>query len=117
MNKPSRFPAVLAYLVPIIGWLYVFFFQRKNALAVYHLRQSLGLVLFLAAATASWVVVGWVLAWIPYMSVLSIALFAIVIVAYFYGLVAWILGLGNALSARQTPRPLFGQWASRLPIR
>jgi uncharacterized membrane protein len=107
---------VLVYLVPVIGWLYVLFFQRKNSLAIYHLRQSIGLVLFLVAATVSWVAVGWILAWIPYMAVLSIALFAIVIVAYLYGIVAWILGLSNALSARQTPLPLFGQWANRLPI-
>jgi uncharacterized membrane protein len=108
---------VLAYLVPVIGWLYVLFFQRKNSLAIYHLRQSIGLAMFLVATTAGWAVVGWVLAWIPYMAVLSIALFAIVIAAYLYGIVAWILGLSNALSARQTPLPLFGQWASRLPIR
>jgi hypothetical protein len=50
------------------------------------------------------------------MAVLGIALFAIVIAAYFYGLVAWIWGLINAFSYRQAPLPLFGQWASRLPI-
>ena len=117
MSRPSRLPAVLAYLVPVIGWLYVLFFQRKNSLAVYHLKQSIGLVLFLVATTAGWAVIAWALAWIPYMAVLSIALFAIVIVAYLYGIVAWILGLSNALSARLAPLPLFGQWASRLPIR
>jgi uncharacterized membrane protein len=108
---------VLAYLVPVIGWLYVLFFQRKNSLAVYHLKQSIGLFVFLVATTVGWAVVGWALAWIPYMAVLGIALFAIVIAAYFYGVVAWILGLSNALSARRAPLPLFGQWASRLPIR
>ena len=117
MNKPSRLPAVLNYLLPVIGWLYVFFFQRKNSAAMYHLRQSIGLVLFLVAVTAGWAVVAWLLAWIPYMAVLGIALFAIVIAAYFYGLVAWIWGLINALIDRQTPLPLFGQWARRLPIR
>lgn len=115
-NKPSCLPAVLAYLAPVIGWLYVLFFQRKNSLAVYHLRQSIGLVLFLVIATAGWVVIGWVLAWIPYMATLSIALFAIVIAAYLYGVVAWMVGLSNALRARLAPLPLFGQWASRLPI-
>ena len=116
MNRPSRLPAVLTYLIPVIGWLYVVFFQRKNLLAIYHLKQSLGIVLFLVVTTASWAVVGWILAWLPYMAVLSIALFAIAIVAYLYGCVAWILGLSNALRARLTPLPLFGQWASRLPI-
>ena len=115
MNRSSRLPAVLAYLVPVIGWFYVLFFHHKNSLAVYHLKQSIGLVFFLVVTTASWIVVGWVIAWIPYMAVLSMALFAIVIVAYLYGIVAWILGLSNALRARMTPLPFFGQWASRLP--
>jgi uncharacterized membrane protein len=116
-NQSSRLPAILAYLLPVIGWLYVFFFQRKNSLAMYHLRQSIGLILFLAAMAVGWAVIGWVLAWIPYLGIFSIALFSIVIVAYLYGSVAWIMGLINAFRARQTPLPLFGQWASRLPIR
>ena len=116
MNRLSRIPAVLAYLVPFLGWLYVYFFQRKNSLALYHLKQSVGLVLFLIATTVGWVVVGWVIAWIPYMFVLSIALFGVVFAAYLYGIVAWIVGLSNALRARPVPLPLFGEWASRLPI-
>jgi uncharacterized membrane protein len=107
---------VLTYLVPVIGWLYVLFFHRKNSLAIYHFKQSIGLVIFLVATTVSWVAVGWILGWIPYMAVLSMALFAIVIVAYLYGIAAWILGLSNALSTRMAPLPFFGQWASRLPI-
>jgi uncharacterized membrane protein len=116
MNRQSRFPAVLTYLIPVIGWLYVIFFQRKNSLAIYHLKQSIGLVVFLVVTTTGWFAVAWIMAWIPYVAVLSIALFAIVIVAYLYGGVAWILGLSNALRSRPVPLPLFGQWANRLPI-
>ena len=116
MNRLSRLPAVLTYLVPVIGWLYVIFFQRRNSLAIYHLKQSIGLVLFLVVTTTGWFAVSWVMAWIPYMAVLSIALFAIVIVAYLLGGVALILGMSNALRARPAPLPLFGEWASRLPI-
>ncbi len=116
MSASSRTPAVLAY-VPILGWLYVFILARKNSLAVYHLKQSIGLVLFLIAATAGWAVVTWLLTWIPYMFIVGIALFGIVIAAYLYGLVALILGLVNALNAQLNPLPLFGEWASRLPIR
>lgn len=117
MNPSARLPAVLAYLIPIIGWLYVYFFQRKNAFAIFHLRQAVGLFLFLAAALAIWALVAWVLAWIPYMAVLGIALFTIVIAAYLYGLVAWVMGMINALRNRPVPLPIFGQWANRLPIR
>ena len=117
MSSPSRFPAIVAYLIPVIGWLYVFFFQRKNTLAMYHLRQSIGLFLFLVAVIVGWAVIAWVLAWIPYMGALSVALFTIVIAAYLFGIGAWVLGLINALSKRTVPLPGFGQWASRLPIR
>lgn len=116
MSRLSRLPAALAYL-PVIGWLYVFFFQRTNVLALYHLRQAIGLVLFLIGVLAGWAVIGWLLAWIPYMAIISVALFAIVIAAYFYGVVALIMGLLNALSNRLAPLPLFGRWANRLPIR
>ncbi len=115
MNSATRIPAVLAY-IPILGWLYVLFLARKNSLAVFHLKQSIGLILFLIAATAAWALVTWILAWIPYMFLVGIALFGIVIAAYLYGLVAWVLGLINALNERLAPLPLFGEWASRLPI-
>jgi uncharacterized membrane protein len=107
----------VAYLIPVIGWLYVFFFQRKNTLAMYHLRQSIGLFLFLIAAIAGWAVIAWVLAWIPYMGALGAALFTLVIAAYLFGIVAWILGLINALNKQVVPLPGFGQWADRLPMR
>ena len=116
MNTSSRLPAVLAYLLPILGWLYVFFFQRKNSLALYHLRQAIGLVLFLIITLIAWAVVGWLLAWIPYLSVLSIALFALVVSAYLFGIVAWLFGIYYALCDRESPLPLFGRLASRLPI-
>ena len=111
----SRIGAALAYL-PIVGWLYVILTQRKNGLAIYHLKQSIGLVLFMIVVLVSWAVVAWILAWIPYAFVVSIALFALVIAAYLYALVALFLGLRNALSACNVPLPLFGERANRLPI-
>ncbi len=117
MNTSSRLPAVLVYLLPVLGWLYVFFFQRRNSLALYHLRQAVGLVLFLIVTLIAWVVVGWLLAWIPYLNILSIALFALVVAVYLYGIVAWLIGIYNALSDRESPLPMFGRLASRLPIK
>ena len=117
MNKPSRLPAVLAYLIPVIGWVYVFFAERKNPFAMYHLKQSLGLFLFLAGTMVGWAAIAWVLAWIPYAAVLGVALFAIVLTAYLYGVVAWLLGMSNALRGRMDPLPVFGEWASGLPLR
>jgi uncharacterized membrane protein len=116
MTSSARLPAVFAYLVPIVGWLYVVLFQRKNAFAVYHLRQSVGLFLFLIGVLVGWAVIAWVLALIPLLVVVSMALFTIVIAAYVFGIIAWIMGMMNALRNESTPLPLFGQWADRLPI-
>ncbi len=115
MTKRPRLPAAAAYL-PVIGWLYVYLFQRRNELAVYHLRQSVGLFLFLAATFVVWAVVGWVLAWIPYFSILSVGLFTLVLAAYFFGIAAWVVGILRALNDRLEPLPWVGRWASRLPI-
>jgi uncharacterized membrane protein len=115
MSRPSRLPAVVAYLIPVIGWVYVYAFQRKNTLAMYHLRQSIGLCLFLVTTLIGWAAVAWGLAWLPYMGALSAALFTLVIAAFLFGIAAWILGLFNALSKRMVPLPGFGRWANRLP--
>ena len=117
MNRSSRLPAVLAYLLPVVGWLYIFFFQRRNSLALYHLRQAIGLVVFLIVTLMAWGVLGWILAWIPYLDILGIALFALVLGVYLYGIVAWLIGIYNALSDRESPLPMFGRLASRLPIK
>lgn len=115
MNTQSPIPAVIAY-IPVLGWLYVYLTQRKNPLAVFHLRQSVGLVLFLIGALVVWAVVGYLLAIIPYMAIFSAALFTIVIAAYIFGFVTWIMGIVNAFKGQSMPLPIFGRWASRLPI-
>ncbi len=112
MNTSSRLPAALAYL-PILGWLFVILLQPKNAAAQFHLRQSVGLFIFVFGVLAGWAVVAWILSWIPLMDVLAMGLFTIVMAAWIYGVVAWVLGLSNALSARMVPLPLFGRWADR----
>jgi uncharacterized membrane protein len=116
MSGLSRVSSVLAY-IPVIGWLFVFLIERKNAAAMFHLRQSIGLFLFLVAVFLGWAVIAWLVAWIPYMAVFSVATFTVVMAAYFVGAVTWVMGLLNALRNRLEPLPLYGRWASRLPIR
>ena len=116
MNGVPRLAAVAAY-VPVVGWLYVLFFQRKDALGLFHLKQSVGLFLFLIGTLVGWFAIAWLLTWIPFMDVLAVSLFTLVIAAYLYGIVAWVLGLSNALRRRVVPLPIFGRWANRLPIR
>ena len=52
MNTSNRFSAFIAYLLPVVGWLYVWLFRRKDSFAIYHLRQSIALVLLLLIALA-----------------------------------------------------------------
>jgi hypothetical protein len=116
MNSPSRLSAVLAY-IPIIGWIYVLAAQRRNAFAMFHLRQSIGLVLFLIGVFVGWAVIFWLLSWIPIGDIVGMVLFTLVISAYLFGIVALVLGLINAANSKVAPLPFFGQWANRLPIR
>jgi uncharacterized membrane protein len=115
MSKASPVPALFAY-IPIIGWIYVYLLQRNNPLAIFHLRQSVGLVFFLVITFVIWAVVGYLIALIPYMAVFSVGLFTIVMAFYIFGVVAWVIGIINALNNKSTPLPLLGQWANRLPI-
>jgi len=115
MNNQSPYTAAIAY-IPILGWVYVYLLQRKNSFAVFHLRQSVGLFLFLVGSLVVWAIVAYLIAIIPYMAPFSVALFTIVIAAYLFGAVTWVMGILNALKSKSTPLPLFGQWANRLPI-
>lgn len=115
MNAFPRTPAVIAY-IPVLGWLYVLLFQRRNPFAVFHVRQSIGLVGFLIAALAVWAVVAWLLAWIPFAMLLGTALFALVILAYGFGIFALISGAVNASKGRAVILPVFGNMANRIPL-
>lgn len=115
METSNRFPAFMAY-VPIIGWFYVIFTQRDNALARFHLRQSIGLFLFLVVVFCAWALAGWLLAWIPYMIVFGVALFALVIGALIFAAIILLAGMANALDGRARYLPIFGRYANHLPF-
>jgi uncharacterized membrane protein len=112
MDSSSRVPAVIAY-IPVIGWLYVLLTQRQNAFAMFHVRQAIGLILFLIAAPLAWAVITWLLAWIPYGFLVGNALFALVIVALVFGVIAWVVGIINASRGRAALMPLFGRLANQ----
>ena len=116
MNTSQRFPAFITYILPVIGWIYVAIFQSKNQFARFHMRQSVGLFLFLILITLAWGIVTWLLAWIPYAFVFGIALFALPIVSYVFGVIAWIIGMANALQSRAAILPVIGGYSSRLPF-
>jgi len=116
MNSSSRVSGILAYVVPVLGWLYVYLFQRQDEFAVFHLKQSVGLGIFLIGTFLLWVVVAWLIALLPYMAVFGITLFTLVIAAYIYGFVLWVKGILNVLRSEMNPLPGIGQRANRLPI-
>jgi uncharacterized membrane protein len=115
-NTSQRYPAVIAYLFPVIGWLYVYLFQRTNPFARFHLKQAIGLCLGILAAFVAWVVVAWILVWIPYGSVFSAALFTLVMAALLAGFFFWIGAMINAARGQVAYVPLVGEAANRLPF-
>lgn len=117
MNTYSqRISAFIAYLFPVVGWVYVLIFQNKSKFAMFHLRQSISLILFLISVFAGWAVVAWLLVWIPLGTNFGVALFPIVILALGFGVVAWIMGMVNALRGKLAYLPIFGHTALRLPF-
>lgn len=111
----STLPAFVAY-IPVIGWLYVILFKRQDEFAMFHLRQSIGLFIFLAVMLLGWALLTWIIAWIPYGMLLGVTLFTIVITAFIFGVIAWIMGMIYALQGRVVFLPVFGRMASRMQL-
>jgi hypothetical protein len=115
MSTAERLSAALAY-IPVIGWLYVLATQRNNRLAIFHLRQSIGLVLFLLTIFTAWALVTFVISQVSYGFLIGNALFALVLGAFIYGAIALVAGIVGASRGRPTVLPIFGRRALRLPI-
>lgn len=85
--------AVISYLT-LIGWIiaFVLYQNEKTELAIYHLRQSLGLLII--------GVVGWIIFIIPIIGWLAAIFFFIM----------WLIGLINAAQGEMKPVPLLGKF-------
>jgi uncharacterized membrane protein len=117
VSKPKRILAVLAYLLSIMGWLYVFLFQRKEKLAVYHARQSMMLTIVAIGGPVVWAGAAWIVSWIPLVGpLLAAASFSIVILTYVALASSWVVGMIYALQAKMKPIPIVGKWAERIQI-
>jgi uncharacterized membrane protein len=117
VSTSQRILAFLAYLLLVVGWVIVLLFGRRSRFAVYHMKQSIALVLCLLVVAAGWAVLTWLSAWIPFLFVVGVSAFSIVMAAAIFGVVAWVIGMSNALGARMRPLPIVGAWAKRLPPR
>jgi uncharacterized membrane protein len=113
MSDSERYTSLIAY-IPILGWIYVLLFHHTKPLPMFHVRQSIGLFVFLLVVFAGWLLLAWVSVWIPYGFTFGIALFNVVIAAFIFGAVMWVKGMINALSGRMSLLPLFGQMANRI---
>ena len=100
--------AVISYLT-IVGWViaYVMNSNNKSQIAIYHIRQSL----FLMLAAIVFYTVQTMLLLIPYLGWL-IALLSIPIGIAL--LILWIMGLIAAINGEEKPIPLVGQKAQEL---
>ncbi len=115
MSTSQRISAVVGYL-PVVGWLYVALFQRGNALARFHLRQSVGVCLYMILAFVAWLVAAWISAWVPYLTIIGISLFTLVIATWVVGAIGWVIGLVRAARGEMSGVPLFEGWSNRLPL-
>jgi uncharacterized membrane protein len=116
MERSNRLPAFLAYLLLVFGCLYVFMFQRRNHLAMFHAKQSLAIVLTALIVPLIWGAVAWILVWLPFGFLLAMALFSLVIAAYIYLVGLWLLGIVYVSQNKIHSLPVIGSWAKRLPF-
>ena len=115
MSK-QRVLAFLAYLLSVLGWLYVLLFQRDDKLAVYHAKQSLVLTLVAIGSLAMWLLGSWAISWVPLVGpLIAAATFSQVVLVYIFLTVAWMMGMVRALQAKMQPLPLVGKWGERIP--
>ena len=113
----NRFPALLAYLLPVLGPLYVFITHRKDRFSFYHAKQALTITLVAILAPVVWLLGGWIISLIPYGFLLMVSLFALVIATYLFLIYALIVGIANVSQTKIKPLPLIGKWGEWLPIR
>jgi uncharacterized membrane protein len=115
VSTSSRISAFLAYLLLIIGWLYVFLFRKNDKLAIYHTKQSVMLIIVAIGVTLVWVILGWLVSLIPFIGfIITVAFFSLVLTIYIVLIIGWILGMVYALQAKVKPVPMIGMWAERL---
>jgi uncharacterized membrane protein len=116
VETSNRIPAFLAYLLLIVGCLYIFIFQRKDEFAVFHAKQSLLIMLTALLAPLVWAVAAWLMSWLPFGFALAIALFSLVVATYLLLVGLWLLGMLYVSQSQAKPLPFIGGWAKWIPI-
>lgn len=100
--------SIISYIT-IVGWMiaYIRLSKSKSPLAVFHIRQSL----FLMLCAFGVCVAQMLFAFIPYLGwIISISL-SVVLIGF---LILWIIGLINAINGEQKSLPIVGNRAQDL---
>ncbi|MDR0230407.1 MAG: DUF4870 domain-containing protein [Flavobacteriaceae bacterium] len=97
--------SIVSYIT-LIGWLIAFFVGKEKAddLLKYHLKQSLG-VLVLSFVLG--IVIQIVALAIPPMAWLVSTVLYVISIGYM------VIGILNAIGAKQNPLPIIGAWADK----
>ena len=106
---PNIDAALLAYLLPVLGPAYILALRKEDSFSRYHAMQSLSIVAALILAPAVWIVFSWLISLLPFGGVVAAYIFALVVAVYLAVVVAWVVGIVNALRARRSPVPFFGR--------
>ena len=113
-NAKHNQHAILAYVVPIIGPLYLILSKRNNTYVQYHARQMLVLTLAAVMLPLAWVIIAWPLSWIPIVGpLLAAALFALVILGFIFAAGVWMAGVMQVIKGRLKPLPIVGELSER----
>ena len=110
----SKWRAILAYILPIAGPLYLIVSKRDNAYVQYHARQMLALTIVAVMLPLVWGIVAWLLSWIPIVGpLLAAALFALVILGFIFAAGVWIVGVIQVIRGQLQPLPIVGELSER----
>lgn len=109
MSQQSRMMAFVSYLFSLPGALFVYFTRREDVFAMFHARQSLLMVAAGIIMPLGWVIIAWVLAWVPTAGgMLAVFLFTLVIATYIVLVIDWVFGMIAALQGRARRTIVFG---------
>ncbi|MHB1196625.1 MAG: DUF4870 domain-containing protein [Lutibacter sp.] len=100
--------AIISYLT-IVGWVIALVMNsnNKSQLAIYHIRQSL----FIMLVGIAFYIVQTMLLFIPYLSwLISLLLFPVGLALF----VLWIMGLISAINGEEKPIPIVGEKVQQL---